>query len=278
MVYFYLILSAVLIPVLNNFFEILKQSYSWWLVPLLFVAFFLGLIILHFAFVIISFAVTSTDSSMDKGAKYYRFLIRHTLPLIIMLARVEINFSGKSLDELPKDREMLFVCNHQHDFDPVIMLYVFRHLDLGFIGKKEIYKTMPLIGKIMHKLYSLPIDRENDRAAAKTIIEAIKIIKAKKASIGIFPEGYTSKDCTLLPFRNGAFKIAFKANAPIVVCAISGARQIPKNLGRRKTIVDFKLIDIIDPKEFENHTTTQIGDKIHLQMETALKTMKNGLE
>ena len=40
MFYLYLVLSAALIPVLNNFFEILRQPYSWWLVPVLFIAFF----------------------------------------------------------------------------------------------------------------------------------------------------------------------------------------------------------------------------------------------
>lgn len=43
MFYFYLVLSAVLLPVLNNFFGILRQPYSWWLVPVLFITSFLGL-------------------------------------------------------------------------------------------------------------------------------------------------------------------------------------------------------------------------------------------
>lgn len=278
MLYFYLILSVALVPLLNNFFDILRQDYSWWLVPLLAIGFFLSFVILHFLVVLISFALVKINSSQDKGAKYYRFLIRHTLPLIVLLSRVEINLTGKSVPELDSTKEMLFVCNHQHDFDPAVILSVFKDFDIGFIGKKEIYTTMPFIAKVMHKLYCLPIDRENDRAAAKTIIEAIKILKAKKASIAIFPEGYTSKECELLPFRNGAFKIAVKANVPIAVCAISGTRQIPKNIFRRKTVVDFKFIDVISPEEFENLSTIEIGNKIHSLMEQALSTMKNGLE
>ena len=271
MFYFYLILSAVLVPILNSFFEIFGESYSWWLVPVLFVGFFIGLILLHACVFLLSFAVTKTDSSQDKGAKYYRFLAKITVPLILKIALVDIRLHGKDPEEIPKDRRMLFVCNHQHDFDPVIMLSVFGDSEIGFIGKKEIYEKMPIVGKFMHKLYGLPIDRENNREGVKTIIKAINILKEDKASIGLFPEGYTNKGDGLLPFRNGAFKIAYKAKVPIVVCALSGTRQIPKRMCRKKSVVDFNVIDVIYPEDFEGLTTAELGDKIHSQMEKALK-------
>ena len=36
----YLILSAGLTLIAGNFFDILRQDYSWWLVPVLFIGFF----------------------------------------------------------------------------------------------------------------------------------------------------------------------------------------------------------------------------------------------
>ncbi len=275
MIYLYLLLSVVLIPIINNFFPILLQSYSWWLVLVLLIGFFLGFVILHLAWFLLSFAFVSLKSDQDKGAKYYRFAIKHSLPLIVSLARVKINLSGMSPEDVPDDREMLFVCNHQHDFDPAIIWSVFPDNNIGFIGKKDIYKKMPLIAKIMHKLYGLPIDRENNREAAKTIIGAIKLLKDKKASIAIFPEGYTSKNCELLPFRNGAFKIALKANMPIVVCAVNGTRRIPKRMIWRSTEVDFRIIDVIYPEQFAGMDTSEIGDMIHPKMENALEEMKS---
>ena len=275
MIYLYLILSVALIPFLNNFFEILRQSYSWWLVPVLVVAFFLGFVILHMLWFLITFAFVKLNSDKEKGAKYYRFVLKLTLPLIVKLVRVKINLSGKSIDEVPTDRKMMFVCNHQHDFDPAVIWSVFPENNIGFIGKKEIYKTMPLIAKVMHKLYGLPIDRENNREAAKTIIEAIRYIKNDKASIAIFPEGYVSPKCDLLPFRNGAFKIALKANAPIVVCVLNGTRKIPKRMIWRRSEVDFRIIDVLYPEDYEGMNTNEIGDKIHALMETALTEIKN---
>ncbi len=275
MVYVYLVISAVLVPILNNFYPILKESYSWWLVPLLIIGFFLALSALHIVWLILSFAFVNVNSDNRKCGNYYRFVIKHSLPLILSLARVKINVTGKSVEDIPTDRKMLFVCNHQHDFDPIIIWSVFPENEIGFIGKKEIYKTMPFVAKVMHKLYGLPIDRENNREGAKTIIKAINFIKEDKASIALFPEGYTSLQCELLPFRNGAFKIALKPKAPIVVCALNGTRNIPKRMIWHGCTVDFKILDIIYPEDYEGMNTNDIGDKIHLQMEEALKELRN---
>ncbi len=274
MVYVYLVISVILVPVLNNFLPILHQEYSWWLVPLMVVGGFLALVILHAIWFLLSFAFVSLNSDKEKGAGYYRFVLKHTLPLIVTLARVKINVTGMDLDKVPTDRKMMFVCNHQHDFDPAVIWSVFPNNDIGFIGKKEIYKTMPLIAKVMHKLYGLPIDRENNREAAKTIIQAINYIKDDKASIALFPEGYTSLQCKLLPFRNGAFKIALKPKVPIVVCTLNGTRNIPKNMVWRGCTVDFKIIDVIYPEDYEGMNTNEIGDKIHAQMQEALSEMQ----
>lgn len=276
MFYFYLISSAILIPVLNNFFAILGKSYSWWLVPVLLVGFFVGLVLLHAIVFAVSFMIGGQKTSPDKFAKYYRFLAKITVPLILKLARVEVNLRGMDLDQLPKDTRILFVCNHKHEFDPVIMLSVFEDFEVGLIGKKEIFEKMFLIGDVMHKLYGLPIDRENNREAAKTVIKAIKILKEDKASIGLFPEGYTNRtDELLLPFRNGAFKIAYKAEVPIVVCTINGTRQIPKRMFRKTTEVDFCIAQVIYPNDFKDLNTQELGDKIHLIMEKALKKDEN---
>ncbi len=278
MLYLYVILSIALIPILNNFYDILLQSYSWWLVPLLVVGFFVALVVIHMAWVIISFLLLPLDSDPNKGQKYYRALIKATVSLLVPLTRTKINLSGMLPEDVPRDRKMMFVCNHQHDFDPAIIWDTFPNNDIGFIGKKEIYTTMPLIAKVMNKLYGLPVDRENNREGAKTIIKAINLIKEDKASIAVFPEGYTSFQCELLPFRNGVFKIALKAKVPIVVCALSGTRQIPKNMFRRKTEVDFCICDILYPEDFENMNTNEIGEIVHKKMEDALAKMRPGLE
>ena len=272
MIYFYIVFSAALVPILNNFFEILGRSYSWWLVPVLFLGFVLLFLVIQFAIFAAMIQFTSLEKNVDRGEKLFRFLLKHSLPVIVKVARVKFNFKG--IEKLPENTRMLVVCNHQHDFDPVVMISAFPDADLGFIGKKEIYTTMPFVAKAMHRLRSLPIDRENDREAAKTIIKAINTIKEDKASIAVFPEGYVSKSCELLPFRNGCFKMALKTNVPIVVCVINNTREIPKNIFRRKTEVEFRLLDVIYPEDYAGKNTNEIGDEIYITINEALKEIR----
>lgn len=272
----YIVISAAFPLVLDRFCGILRQPYSWWLVPLLFVGSFLALVLLHLLIVVFSVWLVNVDKPADRFSNYYRFLIKHTIPLVLKLARVKVKAEGE--DQVPADRRMLFVCNHQHDFDPIIMLSVFPDHGIGFIGKKEIYKKMPLVGKAMHKLHSLPIDRENDREAAKTVIQAARLLKEEKASIGLFPEGYTNIHCDetpLLPFRNGAFKIAYRGGAPIVVCVINNTRAIPKRLFLHKTEVTFRVLGVIQPEEYGSMNTTELGNLIHGKMEEALRQIRD---
>ena len=271
--YIYLIISVVLVPLLNNFFDILRQPYSWWLVPVLILAFFLLFIIVQLGLFFVMIFCTDLNKPADKGEKLFRFLLKVSLPVIVTAALVKIDKKGFD-KEIPQNTRMLFVCNHQHDFDPIILFRCFPDVEIGFIGKKEIYETRPIVARAMHRLRSLPIDRENDREAAKTIINAIKIIKEDKCSIALFPEGYVSQSCELLPFRNGSLKIALKSKVPVVVCAINNTRELPKRIFRRRSRVEFRLLDVIYPEQFEGMNTMELGDIIHSQMEEALKDMR----
>lgn len=272
MLYAYIAVSAALIPILNNFFPILREGYSWWLIPLLFVGFFISFILIQALIVVTMIWCTSLEKNYDKSTKFFRFLINETLPIIVWVARVEIRSCG--IEKIPEDGRVLLVCNHQHDFDPAVIVRMFPRAHLAFIGKKEIVTLMPFVARAMHRLQCLFIDRENDREAAKTIVKAIKLIKDDMASIALFPEGYVSKSCELLPFRNGSLKVALKTGVPVAVCVINNTRSIPKNIFRRKTVVDFRLLDVIYPEQYEGMNTIQLGDIIHEKMETALAEIR----
>ena len=267
----YIVISAVLVVLLNNFFDIFSLSHSWWLTPLLLVAFVFGFVILH-GLAILIMIFTANLKKPPKGTKLFRFFIKTALPFVLRVVRVEVETKGT--EKLPQNTPVLVVCNHQHDFDPVIMYSVFPDAHLAFIGKKDIYDERPVVARAMHRLECLPIDRENDREAAKTIIKAIKMLKDGVASIGLFPEGYVSKSCELLPFRNGSLKIALKSQVPVAVCVINNTREIAKNFFRRKTKIQFRLLDVITSDRYEGMHTAELGEIIHNQMQTALDEIR----
>ena len=172
---------------------------------------------------------------------------------------------------LPKDGRFLLVSNHLCDLDPGFFLKTFRNRQLAFIAKKEA-KDVPVIGRLMARLLCQFIDRENDREALKTILKCIAILKEDRASVAVFPEGRTARDDKLLhPFRPGVFKIAQKANVPIVVCTLKGAESVFANLKKlRRSTVHLHLVGVIPAEDLKGVTTVDIAARVHEMMATDL--------
>lgn len=74
----------------------------------------------------------------------------------------------------------------------------------------------------------------------------------------------------LLPFHNGVFKIAQKANVPIVVAAIQGTEQIHKNYLRRRSDIQFEIVDMIPSDYVKMNRTTAISDRVRLDLSKVL--------
>ena len=119
-------------------------------------------------------------------------------------------------------------------------------------------------GKYLAKSGCVGLDRENDREAVKAINKAADNIKNGVCAMGIYPEGYVNKNPgTLLPFRNGAFKIAKKAKVPIVVAVVRNTREANKNMFKRHSDVYLKIIKVIPYDDIANLKTNEIGDIVY---------------
>ena len=253
--------GAVLLCALTSAFE----SPMWlWLLPVGFLGGFLLLVLLAFLFLLALCAAVDPDAPQEKDSKFYRAVVNLCADTILTFARVHVETKG--LEKTPKDGRFLLVCNHLHDGDPVVLLRYFKKSQLAFVGKREV-RDMFIVGKLMPKILCQFINRENDREALKTIIRCIQLLKEDKVSIGIFPEGYIHPDRRLHPFRPGVFKIAQKANVPIVVCTLQNTQCMIKNFLKGKpTKVQLHLLDVIPAESLQGRTTVEIAQEIHAMM------------
>ena len=141
------------------------------------------------------------------------------------LAGTKVDYIGE--ENIPTDTPVLYIGNHRSFFD-IVLTYVRVPRPTGYIAKKNIEKV-PLLTVWMRNLHCLFLDRENLKAGAQTIIEAINLMKDGK-SICIFPEGTRNKEeGTLLPFHEGSFKIATKADCPIIPMTINNSAAVFEN-------------------------------------------------
>lgn len=126
-------------------------------------------------------------------------------------------------EKIPCDTNVLFVSNHQSNFDILIILAEIKK-NTGFVAKVELGK-IPYLSDWMKNIHCIFMDREDMKQSMKTIIEGISLLKAGK-SLVIFPEGTRSKSDKMGEFKAGSFKLALKAKVPIVPVSINGSYKL----------------------------------------------------
>lgn len=253
------------IVVLSFFFTtcvcIKKLLFSSWDKALLFIpislGFYIALIALFFLIIFLISLTVNKQKPQEKTNHFFRWLLNQTNALILILGRVKIKNSG--LEKLKGLPPFLLVANHRSNFDPFVALKCCPKANLAYIAKPEIFE-IPITGSVVHKCFFLSLDREDVRKGAETIKHAAELLKEGIVSIGIYPEGTRSKTGELLPFRNGSFKIAKLANAPIVIARTTGTEQIAHRFARKRTVVTFEVLDVLDANQVASMSTWDIGE------------------
>ena len=135
---------------------------------------------------------------------------------------------------------------------------------MGFIAKKEMKRYLTL-SLWMRRIYCLFLDREDPKAGLKTILTAVDYIK-QGISIFVFPEGTRNdgEELSMLPFKDGALKIATKTSCPVIPVSMNNMAQIFENhLPKiKKTHVVIEYGKPIYPDELDKDTKRHIGDYV----------------
>ena len=169
-------------------------------------------------------------------------------------------------------RTHVLVCNHRSMFDPAVIVRKLGKFNISFVSKPSNMK-IPLFGTMGYGAGYLAIDRENDRKALTTILTAADYLKKGICSMGIFPEGTRSRGGELLPFHAGSFKIAQKANVPLVITSVSGTEKIKKNLFRRPTDVYLDILEVIPADKVKSMSTVELAAYSSRLIEENLKAV-----
>lgn len=262
-----LLISIAVISVLSGVLVCLGcdafTTLAWlWMLPVSALGFFLLLAALGFAFLMYLCKRVDQNVPQEDDNRFYRIVANLIIESAFPVLRIHVKKSG--IEKVPTEGRFMLVCNHCNNSDPIILLNCLRKSQLAFISKQE-NSTMFVIGPMMHKLQCQLINRENDREALKTILRCIQIIKEDKASIAVFPEGgILSEDGKLHHFRPGVFKIAQKANVPIVVCTLKNTKDVVNNILHFKpSHVEMKVLEVIPAEELKGVTTVDVAHRCY---------------
>lgn len=211
------------------------------------------------------------DKPQEKPSKFWLWHLHAVADLLVFYARADVSISGTEL--IPKDTRYLMVSNHRSLADPVVMVNKMPKEEITFVSKPGNLK-IPIIGKVMHKCGCLPLDRENNREALKTVKAATEYINKDYCSVVIYPEGTRSKQEGMLPFHAGSFKIAQRADVPVVVVALRNTDKVIHNFPLKKTNVYIDVIGVIDAGYVREHKTKDTAQLAQEMIEKKLAEEK----
>ena len=245
---------------------------TWWFVlriPLLFAAAYVAWVILYvLLFSVISLFINK-KKPVTKVHHGMRRFVAETMQLAMIVGRIRVHAEG--LDRIDRTKPFLLVANHRSVIDPLLPLTLLRGTEIVYICKPEIL-NMPVFGRYAHIMGFPFIDRENNRAALKTILRAVDILKNEQTAVAIFPEGTRNKtDAPLLPLHAGSFSIAKRAGVPIVVAATRNTEKALKQVIWHGTKVSFKVVDVLTPERIAGLSTQEIAAHVTETLEAALQ-------
>ena len=205
-------------------------------------------------------SISLLSSLIDSSGNIQHACARTWALIVLRVCGVSLTVSGDS--QLRLDATYVFCVNHQSHMDIPVLLAALP-IPFRFAAKKELFR-IPFLGWHLLRSGHIAIDRRNPHAAVKSFRGASESLRGG-ASLAFFPEGATSLDGTIKPFKAGGFVLAGQSKAAVVPVTICGSRAVllPKTYHVRGGRVEVTLGTPIpsggySPKEL----TTRVREEI----------------
>src|SRR3954466_9575990 len=172
----------------------MKKLLGYILSPIAILAFFLLLLIFHpIQWICYHWGGYKTHK---RSVDVLNFFLLHT----VYLMGGSVTFINKN--NLPLDRPIIFIANHQSLFDIPPLIYYLRKYHAKFISKVELTKGIPSISFNLKYGGGANINRKDPRQSITELIKFADRMKNNNWSAVIFPEGTRSIDGKVKPFQS----------------------------------------------------------------------------
>ena len=139
---------------------------------------------------------------------------------VVENAGIDLHVLGR--EHLEPGETYLVMSNHQSLYD-IPVLFRTIGASIRMIAKRELFHV-PVFGGALEAAGFIAIDRRDRNAAIRSLDKA-RALLAGGTHVWIAPEGTRSLTGKLLPFKKGAFYLAFEAGLPILPVTLSGTRD-----------------------------------------------------
>ncbi len=191
---------------------------------------------------------------------------------MLRLAGIKVQVDLSALD--PKGH-YVFMCNHQSLFDIPILFDALWDYHMRFVAKESLFR-IPIYGKALGNAGHISLNRENRRAAMKSLDAAVESAKSGISPL-IFPEGTRnpSQD-KLLDFKVGGMVLALKCGLPVAPLVMEGTgKLLPKKslFFNPDQPVRLKALPPVDTSKYTLKDREQFKDDMYAMMNTAYQEL-----
>jgi 1-acyl-sn-glycerol-3-phosphate acyltransferase len=152
-------------------------------------------------------------------------------------------------EKLPWKGGAVFVSNHESIGDILVLFGLYR--PFKWISKESVFKA-PFLGWNMSLNQYVPL-RRGDKASITKMMAQCGQWLDRGVPVMMFPEGTRSPDGNLLPFKDGAFRLAIDKKVPIFPIVLTGTRDtLPKHgiVLSESSNCTVRVLDPVDPAPF----------------------------
>ncbi|MCZ7586468.1 MAG: 1-acyl-sn-glycerol-3-phosphate acyltransferase [Deltaproteobacteria bacterium] len=197
------------------------------------------------------------DPARYYTGRLFRFLGK-MMTKVNPMWRIDVRGAEKITD--PR-RPYVVVSNHQSLADiPIISNLPW---EMKWVSKASMFK-LPVAGWMMRLAGDIPVNRADRDSRAAVHDTALSVLR-RRCSVMFFAEGTRTKDERVLPFRDGAFRLAIAAQVPVLPLVVDGSRDcLPKHswLLRRISRVHLAVLPPVETEGLGEGDTAALRDRV----------------
>ncbi len=186
------------------------------------------------------------------------------------------------LENIPKDKAVIFASNHPSAFVEPCLLACFLPVQLHFLVRGDLF-SLNWLSWLLRGTNQIPIFRQKDGLGnvKKNLItqEKVRDLFSRNKAVLMFPEAHTHENIYLRPLKKGIARFAFMdhgADCYIVPVGVNFDKNIPFN--SKVSVIIGEAIQVEAYKNKENMTEAAKMNALLHDLSTAMKKSLRHIE
>ena len=211
----------------------------------------------------------------DRGRYIPGYIFRRIGPAMASLNPLwRFRYSGT----MPADPRRPYVVVSNHESFADILLISHLPWEMKWLSKAELFR-IPVMGWEMWLAGDIPVKRGFGPSAVEAMARCREVLR-ERVSVMIFPEGTRSRTSELLPFKDGAFRLAIEAGVPILPLAVSGTGTALRKHDWRfgKSVAEVRVLDPVETAGLTLADVPALKARVRQTIVEARDTLAKGIK